>query len=485
MLIGRKSLVYLIINIVASALSFVGVFFMTRYLGTGDYGTISWVLALMVSLNTVSDLGFTNTHIKRISEGRDINDCVSTYAAIELILTGTMVVITICAIMFWVTFLGGTLTSTVTNLVILFIMYYVLFDLAGIAIDTYAATTEMVKNQLISLLSPLVRIPLIIFVCISYMSLTDVAYAYVVAAFVMAGVALFLLYREHFKWRRPKLFKVYLEFALPISVIAIVNIISTNLPTIIIGVFSSSDSVAFFQSSVTLLSVLGLVGTAVSTLTFPMFSKMYADGDIEGIRGTTKEAERYISMIAMPVVVFLIVFPTQTATVLYGTSFSPAGEVVRILALSTLFLLLNQVCLSQILATNHPRTYTKLIIASFVVNVALLLILIPYNLLGSSSVDAAIAVTISNATLLIITKLVVKQITGSTTSANILVHIAVATATGVLIYVLSFYSHLTGLVFLISFAVITLIIFFGILWSIKELSRKDVKYVWTLSTQRK
>ncbi len=80
---------------IVSALSFVGVFFMTRYLGTGDYGTLSWVLALVLSLNAVSDLGFTNAHIKRISEGRDINDCVSTYAAIELILTGAMVVITV------------------------------------------------------------------------------------------------------------------------------------------------------------------------------------------------------------------------------------------------------------------------------------------------------------------------------------------------------------------------------------------------------
>ena len=470
---------------IVSALSFVGVFFMTRYLGTGDYGTLSWVLALVLSLNAVSDLGFTNAHIKRISEGRDINDCVSTYAAIELILTGAMVVITLCAVVFWAVFLGGTLSSTVIYLIVLFIIYCVLVDLAGIAIDTYIATTEMVKSQIMNLLSIIVRIALVVFVCVVYRSLIDVAYAYVASGVAMAGVALFLLYRDHFKWRRPKLFKVYLEFALPISVIAIVNTISLNIPTIIIGVFSSSDSVAFFQSSWTLLSVLGLIGAAVSTLTYPMFSKMFSDGDIEGIRSTTKEAERYISMLSMPVVVFLVVFPTQTATVLFGASFAPAGDVIRVMALSTLFVLLNQVCLSQILATNHPGTYTKLVISSFIVNVALLLILIPYDLLGSSSVDAAIAVTVSNLILLIATKLVVKHITGTTTNMHIFVHVAIAAITGIVVYALSFLIHFNGLAFLLLFASITLLIFAGIMWAMKEVNKKDVQFALDLVNPKK
>ncbi len=110
-MIGRKSLFYLTSNIVAAVLSFVGVFFMTRYLGIGDYGTLSWVFALVASLNAVSDFGFTNTHIKRISEGRDINDCVSTYAAIELILTSAMVIITLCSIAIWANFFGGAISN--------------------------------------------------------------------------------------------------------------------------------------------------------------------------------------------------------------------------------------------------------------------------------------------------------------------------------------------------------------------------------------
>ncbi len=358
----------------------------------------------------------------------------------------------------------------------MFILYFILNNLAGVAIDTYIARTETAKSQLIILLSIVVRIPLVIFICLSFASLIGVAYAYVASAIAMACIALFLIHREHFKWRRPKLFKVYLEFALPISVITIINTISTNIPTIIIGVFSSSNNVALFQSSTTLLSVLGLVGTAVSTLTYPTFSKMYSDGNIEGIRNMTRDAERYISMVTLPIIIFLFVFPTQTAMILFGSSFAPAGMAIRLLALSMLFVLLSQVYSSQILATNHPRTYAKLIVSCFIINIVLLIILIPSKALGSSFVSAAIAVVASNAVFLIATRIIVNRITGTKSNIHILFHVVSAIMTGLFIYALSTFIHLNGLIFIILFMAITLIVFFGIMWLIKELKKEDLNY---------
>lgn len=130
-------------------------------------------------------------------------------------------------------------------------------------------------------------------------------------------------------------------------------------------------------------------------------------------------------------------------------------------------------------------TYTKLVISSFIVNVALLLILIPYDLLGSSSVDAAIAVAVSNLILLIATKLVVKHITGTTTNMHIFVHVAIAAITGIVVYALSFLIHFNGLAFLLLFASITLLIFAGIMWAMKEVNKKDVQFALDLVNPKK
>ena len=103
--IGRKAFLYYASYLIGAGASFVALLFMTRSLGPSDFGILSWAFALMTAVNSISDLGFTSTHIKRISEGKDVNDCVSTYVVIQSVLLVIMVAATICAIFVWVYFL--------------------------------------------------------------------------------------------------------------------------------------------------------------------------------------------------------------------------------------------------------------------------------------------------------------------------------------------------------------------------------------------
>ena len=105
-MIGRKSLLILITTAVSAVLSFVGLLAMTNYLGKDVYGNISWIMATVATLNIAADLGFMNAHIKRVSEGQDENDCISTYFVTKLLLTSFMVVFSFSAIFVW---------NTVTN----------------------------------------------------------------------------------------------------------------------------------------------------------------------------------------------------------------------------------------------------------------------------------------------------------------------------------------------------------------------------------
>ena len=100
-MIGRRSLLIVLSTILAAVLSFVGLLAMTNYLGKDVYGNISWVLATVATLNIISDLGFQSAHIKRVSEGQDENDCISTYFVTKLVLTSVMVVFVFVSIFVW------------------------------------------------------------------------------------------------------------------------------------------------------------------------------------------------------------------------------------------------------------------------------------------------------------------------------------------------------------------------------------------------
>jgi O-antigen/teichoic acid export membrane protein len=110
-----------------AALAYVGLYFMTRPpLGPEIYGTISYTLAFVATFNAVSDLGFSSAHIKKLSEGGDPDECISTFAAIKLVLTGIMVALTLSSVFVWTTLLGNVLTDTSVDLILLFVFYQVL-----------------------------------------------------------------------------------------------------------------------------------------------------------------------------------------------------------------------------------------------------------------------------------------------------------------------------------------------------------------------
>ena len=480
-MIARRSLLIVISTIVTSLLAFVGLYAMTNYLGKDVYGNISWVLATLGTLNVVADLGFGSAHIKRVSEGLDEGDCISTYTVIKVALTAFMVVFVIVALLLWNNVLGGSMSSDTWNLVTLFVLYYIMYDIASIATVTFTARMETTKAQLVFIVDPMIRIPLIVFISINHMTMNEIAYAYVFAAMAVLLVSIFLLRRGNLRWKKPTLFRSYLKFALPISLIAIAGAITANLDKILIGYFDSPSNVAYYSSSQTLLGALGVIGSAVATLTFPSFSHLHSEGNIETIRKVTHAAERYISMIGIPTATLIIIFPTEVAVALFGSQFAPAGDTLRFLAITMALTLLNQVYTTQILGVNRPDISAQITLGTFALNVVLMLIFIPDSLfgikmLGMSYTGAAIASVITALAVFLSIRLIVRELTGTKSNPRILRHLLAGVCAGIVIAGLDQVFPLSGLLRLLIFSAVTLVGFFAALAAMKEFTRDDITY---------
>jgi O-antigen/teichoic acid export membrane protein len=479
-MIGRKSLLIVISTLLSSILAFVGLLAMTNYLGTDAYGTISWVLATLTTLNVVSDMGFGSAHIKRLSEGQDQSDCVSTYIVVKIILIAFMVFFVLAVLLVWNNVLGGSISPATWNLTILFVLYFVMYDLSSIAVNTFTAKMETTKTQLVALIDPFIRVPLIVLISVNRLP-SDLAYGYVFAAMGVMLLSLFLLKRSDFKWKRPTLFRSYLKFALPISMIAISGAVTPNLDRILIGYFYLPANVAYYSAAQTLLTTLGVIGSAVATLTFPAFSKMHSDGDIESIRKVTFAAERYIMMIVIPIVTLTVLFPTEIMVTLFGSHYLPAGDSLRFLTIDVALSLFGQVYISQIYGVNRPDISAKIILATFIINVILFFIFIPQELfgvrlLGLSNTGAAIASAIAAILVLILVRLIINRLTGTGINPRIMRHILAGAFAGLIIISLNTVYRFSGVIALVIFAGVTLLAFYGALAALKEFTRADINY---------
>jgi O-antigen/teichoic acid export membrane protein len=488
-MIARRSLLILISTFVSSILSLVAILVMTNYLGPNVYGSLSWVIATLTTLNIVSDLGFGNAHIKRISEGQDERDCFSTYLVIKIILIMIMAISTLSSLLIWNNVLGGKMSPETLNLAILFILYFVMYDLSTIVTYTFTAKMQTTKSQIVALVDPFIRVPLLIFVSLNHMA-DSLVYAYVFAAMGVLLVSLFLLNRGEIKWKKPTLFRSYIKFALPLSLIAIAGAMTANLDKVLIGYFDSLGNVAYYSSAQSLLTTLAIIGTSVSTIAFPSFSKLHKDGDFGSIREVTYAAERYISMITIPVVTFIIIFPTEVSVTIFGSQFAPGGDTMRFLAITLGLTLLNQVYDSQILGVNRPDISAKIILGFFLLNAILLLLFVPKELfgmkmLGMSYTGAAIASALTEAVVFVATRLIVNKLTNTSGNPRILRHILAGVIAGAVIILLSRFYLLSGIIALAIFAVVTLVAFFFSLVLLREFTRADVNYFLDLANPSK
>ena len=68
-MLGRKAIVQFLSDNIVNLLGFISTFLIARFMGPTVLGVIGYNLSLVSVLSIVSDLGFGQAHVKRISEG--------------------------------------------------------------------------------------------------------------------------------------------------------------------------------------------------------------------------------------------------------------------------------------------------------------------------------------------------------------------------------------------------------------------------------
>ena len=470
----------------SAALAYVGLYFMTRPpLGPEIYGTISYTLAFVATFNAVADLGFSSAHIKKISEGADPDECVSTFAAIKLLLTGIMVVLILSAVFVWTGPLGNVLMDTSIELIVLFILYQVLYDISSIATVTFQARMEMAKMPLVTLIDPLVRLPLVIMVAMTAGGVMDLAFAYVLGAIAVVVMALYLMFKEGIKWKRPVLWRSYYAFALPLILITIVSAVSASADKLIIGTFWTTVDVGLYTAPAVFLGVFATVSTAVSTLTFPSFSKLHAEGNLEEIRQMSKKAERYIAMIGIPLTLLIIMFPYEVCEVLLGPLFISSGDAIGIMAVTNFLVMLNAVHSSQILGVGRPDISARITIFTVVLNVTLMFLFIPQSGLGLNFVGAALALLVGNIVNFSLVRYAVWRLTRTAPNLRLSLHLVAGFATMAVLYVLNIFISIDRFYTLILFGLVAFAVYLPALALLKEFTREDLNYFLELINVKK
>jgi len=510
-MIARKSLLIVISHFIIEVIGWIGLVVLAKLWGSfapEALGVIGFAMSFLGLFNIVADFGFSQAHIKRVSEGKDLGTCIGTFAVIKLVLTCLMITVIFIAIFIWKNVLsGGFYDATTESIIFVFILYYIFSNLSLIPIHTFTGKKEMAKREISTFLGRSAKFPLVIIVATSGASIASIspilvwpsflqpfqqfiashaigslAITYVMDTAVALLIGLWLLRKYPIKRPNWVFVKSYFSFAMPIMLLSFISVISHNIDRVMIGYFWTSVEVGYYFTVQQVIQIIMILYTAVGAILFPTLSEYHSAKNYQKIKQTTRLAERYISMIMIPPIVVIIVFVRPVIDIMLSSAFLPAAPVLIVLTIYAFILGTRAPFIALISGINRPDITAKIGVVICGTNIILNYLFIPnWGLLSPFGINgptgAAIATVFSVLIGFFGFRIFAKKLTDikllqSHTPRHIIAGLAMAG-------VLYFFNILIPMVrwyHLILFAGVGLAVYLAVLFVVREFKKQDLHF---------
>ena len=483
-MIARKSALIVTTQLANGLLGYIGLKFISKFMQPWEYGIVGFAYGFVAIFSIFGSLGFDAAHIKRISEGKDMGNCIATFLVIKMILAGLMAAMVIFSILAWKFILHRGFESPLNEKAIyVMLSYFVLATLTNAFISTFVARKEIAKSRLPYFVYTLTRVAATVFVAYNDMGPLLLAYTYLIGEIFRFFFAL-LLFRGY-PIGRPSFqyFKSYFAFARPMAIAGAAALIMVNIDKVFIQLFWSATQVGEYFATVNLSRFVVVFASALGMLLMPTISEHHSKKDIKKIKELVLQSERYLSMIIFPLVVILITLAKPVIHMLLSDKYMPAFPVLQILPLFLLFDALSRPYQSQLQGMNKPHYTRNMVVIMMMINVILNLILIPRDirslgikLFGLGIKGAAIATVISYFAGMVYIRIVSWKETGIVGGKSIFSHLMAAIIMAFSLQELQKFVEIRLWYHLIIASLIGVAIYLAVLIAVKEFKKEDFKF---------
>jgi len=180
-------------------------------------------------------------------------------------------------------------------------------------------------------------------------------------------------------------FRKVLRYSLPLYVPGLINIASSNIANIIMGIYLTSSSIGIYFASYSLASMLGLFLSSVNFLYYPLASSICGKGKFEEIKDLYISLTKWVVFFFFPFFIVCILFPKALLLHLFRKNYYLGWKVLLLLAIAySIHTTLGPNGMT-LFALGKPESATYMSFAGFVVNATFSIILIPkIGILGAA-----------------------------------------------------------------------------------------------------
>ena len=472
---------------VNAIIGWIALLFVARKMGASAIGEFSFALSLVGSFTFIAFFGFKMAHVKRISEGLDLGKCIGTFLSIRLFLISVMLLTFIFSYWFWTGFLGKEIYDIQTpGLLLTVVFYYIIFLIVGVMPATFSGLEQSARVAIPNIVGTTIRSFIFIAAALMGLGVIWLARAYLIGV-ILVGIFSYWYFRD-LPISKPDsdTFNSYKIYALPVAAASIFGVLRQYIDKIFIGIFWTEYQVGLYFGVQRIALFIGTMALAIEGMLLPAISSLHANNKGNEIRTLVHDAERYVAMVCIPLVVMTIVWSSEIILVFISKEFIPASNILKILALVALVRVLNRPWSVALRGSDRPDLTSILSILCSILSIILMLILVPKripqlgleNLFGLGGEGAAYAVLISEITMGLSLRILCYRYLDILPKVNFFVQTSVALLVGIIMwqvqgvitverwFELFFLSGLGGLLFIC------------ILSMLGSFTQKDFNFFW-------
>ena len=389
-----------IMSVLASAIGYGLRIILAKNLAPAEFGLVYSVIALFGMIYLFQHLGLNDALTFCVSKHGITKNFGHVYNAIRYVLRLQVIVALVIGVVLAST--SGWLAAhyfgnpAAQNLILIHALLLILLPFETVFQSIFQGMQMMKYYSGVNLLRIIVSIIFTVIFLKSGLGPSSVFYAYLICATLP-----FVLWMPLTRSRLPKMWKEFwahrpgysialqselFGFSVPVIFTAAAGVVMSYTDTMILTAFRTLDEVGLYNAAVPTASLLWVISSSLSIVTFPMVSELWHTNKHKVLQNGIESLYKYSMMLILPVALAIFAYPEFILSTLFGTAYIPATVPLRMLSLGAILYTLGRVNDAVFYGIGKPKISSKIAIIASVTNLALNLALIPrYGMIGAAA----------------------------------------------------------------------------------------------------
>lgn len=377
-LVARNYGVLTISLVLTKVLTLVFYGYMSRQLGAADFGVYFYALALMQIAITVSAFGTSKYATREIAQGRfAAKEFLTNLLGLRLSITGLATVLAVPAV--W---LMGYQAGK--SLVILTIVVSFIPNAITDALNTFFYGREkFIYPSAVDVATQVLLVAFSVGLIYAHMGLEAVALVWLGTSCFSALVRVVIIWKRHFL-PYPALslgvWRVLLRKSLSFGIQDAILIVGIYSNVIILERLASDQVVGWYNAAYALVGFIFSIFTLYSDAYYPNIARQLSQSNEPDklIGRVLSEYTRIDLLVGLPLTVGVVVLADRFIYLLYGPSYEPAANVLRLIGLHIPLSFFIAVFVKSLYASGRQRLVAYIGLIDLAIRITLSLALIPW-----------------------------------------------------------------------------------------------------------